>query len=147
MRPATKLRPVAPPKLRPLERGGRKSDYEGGFANADVAVAWSCCPGRATKKWEPFCEALLTVYRDIGRQRLQQWLVHLSAGENYAALSNDELGLIWRRSEGFVRQHKRRPFEANMRALHELDPAGFWLLISELDFRQRIAAERRDPRR
>ncbi len=137
-----KVAPAAAPHVQQSCALGRKSDYEGGFANGDVAVAWSCCPGRATKKWEPFCLALLGVYRGIGRQRLQQWLANLSTGENYAALSNDELGLIWRRSEGFVRQHKRRPFEANMRALHDLDPAGFWLLISELDFRQRIAADR-----
>ena len=137
---------VAPPAEQSCAPG-RKSDYEAGFANAEVAVAWTCCPGRATKKWEPFCTALLTVFRAIRRQRLQQWLAHLTAGENYAALSNDELALIWQRSAGFVRQHKRRPFESNMLALHGLDAAGFWLLIAELDFRERIAADRRDPRR
>ncbi len=142
-----KVAPAAYPCYQQSCALGRKSDYEGGFANCNVAVAWSCCPGRATKKWEPFCAALLAVYYSVGRQRLQQWLASLTAGENYAALSNDELGMIWRRSEGFVRQHKRRPFEANMLALHALDPAGFWLLIAELDSRDRIAADRRDPRR
>ncbi len=125
----------------------RKSDYPAGLTNDRVCRAWLLSPSRTSHKWPGFCESLLTVYRAIGRQRLQQWLAHLSASENYAALSNDELALIWRRSEGFVREHKRRPFEANMLALHELDPAGFWLLISELDFRERIAADRRAPRR
>ena len=161
-----KLRPVERgerSKLRPLEHGGRKSLYEGGFANGAVAVAWSCCPGRVSKKWDPFCEALPAVYRDLGRRRLQAWLSALSTQEEkrpqatgyrnlprpkpkarsprpeaLCSVSDAELGMIWRRSEGFVRQHKRRPFEANMRALHELDPAGFWLLISELDFRERL---------
>ena len=123
-------------------RKNSKADYPGGFANKNVARAWSRSPSLVSHKWEPFCESLLSVYRDIGRQRLQQWLAYLQAGEPYAELSDDELGLVWRRSPGFVRTHKRPPFERNMAALHTLDPAGFWLLISELDFRDRLTAER-----
>lgn len=119
-------------------RKNSKGDYPGGFANAQVAAAWEICPGRTSKKWEPFCDSLLAVYRGLGRWRLQQWLAYLQAGEPYTELSDDELGMIWRRSPGFVREHKRRPFERNMAALHKLDPAGFWLLISELDFRERL---------
>ncbi len=113
----------------------RKSDYPGGLTNDRVCRAWQLSPSRTSHKWPGFCESLLAVYRELGRQRLQQWLASLQAGENYAVLSNGELGMIWRRSEGFVRHHKRPPFERNMLALHELDAPGFWLLISELDFR------------
>lgn len=143
----TKLRPRTQ-ELRPPKPGGRKSDYEAGFANREVAAAWSCCPGRVSKKWEPFCESLLAAYRFIGRQRLSAWLASLSPQSSvHSPVSDDDLALIWHRSPGFVREHKRRPFEANMAALHELDAPGFWLLISELDFRERIAAERREARR
>ncbi len=139
--PGSVLRPPQE-ELRPPVAGGRKSDLEAGFRNADVAAAWGLSKGRVSHKWPGFCESLLAAYRSIGRHRLQQWLAHLQAGENYDALSNDELGLIWQRAPGFVREHRRRPFEANMLGLHTLDSAGFWLLISELDFRDRLQQER-----
>ncbi len=124
----------------------RKSDYEGGLTNDRVRKAWQLTRSRTSHKWPGFCESLLAVYRSIGRQRLQRWLAHLQAGESFAELSNDELGMIWLRSAGFVRTHKRLPFERNMLAIHDLDAPGFWLLISELDFRERIEAERRERR-
>ena len=141
MKVATATKRVATSSL-PSCYPARKSDYPGGLTNDRVCRAWQLSPSRTSHKWPGFCDSLLAVYRGIGRQRLQEWLSRLQAGTNYVELSNDELGMVWRRSEGFVRQHKRLPFEANMAALHELDTPGFWLLISELDFRERLAAER-----
>lgn len=141
MRVASPTTRVAAPTSRSCDpaRKNSKADYPGGFTNQNVARAWGRSKSLVSHKWEPFCAALLTIYRTIGRHRLQEWIAHLQAGENFAALSNDELAMIWTRSEGFVRQHKRRPFESNMLGLHTLDAPGFWLLISELDFRERLA--------
>lgn len=143
MRVASPTTRVAAPTSRSCDpaRKNSKADYPGGFTNKNVARAWGRSKSLVSHKWDPFCESLLVVYRSIGRHRLQVWLASLAACENYVALSNEELGMVWKRSAGFVRQHKRRPFERNMAALHTLDPAGFWLLISELDFRDRVAQE------
>lgn len=145
MATATKLRP-APNQSCALRgttgRKNSKADYQGGFRNGEVAVAWRICPGRANKKWEPFCTALLAVYYSIGRQRISQWLGELSPRhsvlDTQSCISNDELSMIWHRSAGFVRSHKRGPFEANMLALYQLDEPGFWFLIQELDFDARL---------
>ncbi len=140
MKVAPSILTAAPQSCAP----GRKSDYAAGFTNGSVQGAWGICRGSVSRKWDPFCEALLAVYRGLGRQRLQVWLAELrcqsirNPQSVIRNVSDAELGLIWHRSAGFVREHKRRPFEANMLALQNLDPAGFWLLISELDFRDRL---------
>ncbi len=138
-------------------RKNSKADYAGGFSNDRVAEAWQLSKSRVTHKWDTFCTALLAVYHSMGRHRLAEWIEQLSAIScqpsaritsheprltasdlPLTAPSNEELSMIWHRSAGFVRSHKRGPFEQNMIALYQLDEPGFWFLIQELDFDARL---------
>lgn len=151
----TKLLAPAERSCYPARKNSR-ADYAGGFSNDRVAEVWRLSKSRVSHKWDTFCSALLAVYREIGRQRLAHWIVELGdrapgIGPRAATTrltapdlllatpSDDELSLIWQRSAGFVRSHKRGPFEHNMLALYQLDTPGFWFLIQELDFDARLS--------